>query len=445
MSFRKRGDVIGGTPISGRNPGSPTAPGSNPGGPGRAPGIHGGRQIPNARVQTPQGSIQGQTAEDNANSIMKNPGVRPSLITSQPTVSTGSSDLDKLLLHQGLPLGHSLLIEESGTTDFAVVLLRAYASQGVLHNRVVKDQINAHVIAVGVSPQWANDLPGLYKGSSKEQKKAKILANESKVSVSNLSGTSTAPRSENDMKIAWRYGINGGNRRSESPEAYENSTYEHYNNQFDITQKLTPGPNSSDISFVSVGSGLNGLSHIQIIQQIQSIIQRQIKNNPGIVIRIVIPGLLNPTTYSPLACSPTFIFPFVHALRSILRQNGNNVVLVASLSLDLYPRDSNLAHTLETLIDSCIHLQPFNQEMSQLIEKAYKNEPSKIQQGLVNIIKLPVLSEKGLMMVHEGEYAFKNGRKRFEIEAWGIPVEDTEKEEGHSTMEGGKTSKNIEF
>lgn len=75
---------------------------------------------------------------------------------------------------------------------------------------------------------------------------------------------------------------------------------------------------------------------------------------------------------------------------------------------------------LEILFDSAIHLQPFNQEMSQLIEKAYKNEPSKIQQGLVNIIKVPVLSERGLMMVHDGEFAFKNGRKKFEIEEWGF-------------------------
>ena len=25
------------------------------------------------------------------------------------------------------------------------------------------------------------------------------------------------------------------------------------------------------------------------------------------------------------------------------------------------------------------------------------------------------------MMVHDGEYAFKNGRKKFEIEEWSIP------------------------
>lgn len=456
MSFRKRSDIIGG--------GSSAVPGRAPLGIGRAPvgsGAIPGRtpahprlsinsripvnpRTPNASVSRDSGFINGRTQSPQVEveeiSALKNPSVRPSLISSQPTVSTGTGDLDKLLLHQGLPLGHSLLVEESGTTDFASVILRAFVSQGIMHNRINKDQINSHVIAVGISTQWTANLPGLYKGSSKDQKKAKILANESKVSVSNLA-TSTAgvtSRVDNDLKIAWRYGVNS-KQKSASPEPFENSAYEYYINQFDITQKLAPGPNAQDISFVPVG-----LSHIQLIQQIQSIIQRHVKLNPAIVIRIAIPGLLNPTGYNPLSSSPTFLYPFVHSLRAILRQYSQNVVLVASLSSDLYPRDSNVAHVLESLADSCIHLQPFNQEMTQLIERAYKNEPSKIQQGLVNIVKLPVLSEKGMMMIHEGEYAFKNGRKKFEIEEWGIPVEDSEKEE-HTTAEGGTTKKNLDF
>ena len=117
-----------------------------------------------------------------------------------------------------------------------------------------------------------------------------------------------------------------------------------------------------------------------------------------------------------------------------------NLVLICSLPLDLYPRETHITSMIESIMDSVIHLQPFNQEMTLLIEKAYKNEPSKIQQGLVNIIKLPILSERGLMMIHDGEYAFKNGRKKFEIEEWGIPVEDDSKDDANA-----QTTKNIEF
>lgn len=427
MSFRKRGEVLGGGPAPQRVPQAPT-PLRQGVVPSRGP------PAPPTSSMLRRGPIAKQASTPEA-SILDNVAVRPSLITSQPTVSTGSADLDKILLHQGLPLGHSLLVEESGTTDFASVLLRAFASQGVMHNRIAPNQLNSHVIVLGLSPLWSNDLPGLYKGSSKEQKKAKIAENESKVSVSNIAHGSNISRNELKMKIAWRYGLN---KKDDDKESEAGGAYEYYNNQFDITQKLQPGPNPQDISYVPLSNSVGS-----IIGQLTGVIKSQIKNNSSKVIRLVIPGFLNPSIYPPSYTASTFVFPLAHSLRSLLRQFENNLVLISSLPLDLYPRDSSLTAILEILFDSVIHLQPFNQEMSQLIEKAYKSEPSKIQQGLVNIIKLPVLSERGLMMIHDGEFAFKNGRKKFEIEEWGIPVEDDSKD--NETPEGGKTVKNIDF
>lgn len=428
MSFRKRGEVLGGGSTPQRGP-QAAVPLRQGGIPARGPPVATTSSTPR------RGPIAKQASSTPEVSILGNPAVRPSLITSLPTTSTGSSDLDKILLHQGLPLGHSLLVEESGTTDFASVLLRAFASQGVIHNRIAPNQLNSHIIVLGLSPLWSNDLPGLYKGSSKEQKKAKIAQNESKVSVSNIARGSNAARSDLKMKIAWRYGLN---KKEGDKENEVGGTYEHYNNQFDITQKLQPGPNPQDITYVPLSKTV-----ASIINQLSSVIKSQLKSDPSKVIRLVIPGFLNPSIYAPSYTASTFVFPLVHSLRSLLREFENNLVIVCSLPLDLYPRDSSLTAVLEILFDSAIHLQPFNQEMSQLIEKAYKNEPSKIQQGLVNIIKLPVLSERGLMMIHDGEFAFKNGRKKFEIEEWGIPVEDDSKE--NETPEGGKTSKNIDF
>ncbi|KAI5949728.1 ELP4 [Candida theae] len=434
MSFRKRGEVLGGGPTPQRGPQAPlpVRPGSAPGR-GQSPATPATssitKRVPGAIARQASSSTQ-------ESSILDNPAVRPSLITSQPTTSTGSSDLDKILLHQGLPLGHSLLVEESGTTDFASVLLRAFASQGVMHNRIKPNSFNSHVIVLGLSPLWSNDLPGLYKGSSKDQKKAKIAENESKVSVSNIAHGSNVSRNDSKMKIAWRYGLN--KKDVVEKESEPGVAYEHYSHQFDITQKLQPGPNPQDITYIPLSRTVKDM-----VNQLTSVIKSQLKSNPSKVIRLVIPGFLNPSIYPPYNTASTFVFPLAHSLRSLLRQFEQNLVLISSISLDLYPRESSLTTILEILFDSAIHLQPFNQEMSQLIEKAYKNEPSKIQQGLVNIIKLPVLSERGLMMIHDGEFAFKNGRKKFEIEEWGIPVEDDSKE--NETAEGGKTVKNIDF
>lgn len=110
------------------------------------------------------------------------PGVRPSPLDGRPTTSTGTQTLDDVLAgHAGLALGNSMLIEESGTTDFAGALLRYYAAEGVVQGH------RAHV--VGVGEQWGRELPGLVGaggGVGKESEAVAAVENEK-------------------MKIAWRY------------------------------------------------------------------------------------------------------------------------------------------------------------------------------------------------------------------------------------------------
>ena len=107
------------------------------------------------------------------------PGVRSSSLTSHPVTSTGTASLDTLLGgHGGLLLGSSLLIGESGTTDFAGALLRYYASEGVCHGHVL------HI--VGVGDAWVRELPGVIDEKSGNPKE-----------------TTTA--GEKKMMIAWRY------------------------------------------------------------------------------------------------------------------------------------------------------------------------------------------------------------------------------------------------
>lgn len=107
------------------------------------------------------------------------PGVRPSPIDGRPTTSTGTPSLDGILAgHAGLALGSSLLIEESGTTEYAGALLRYYAAEGILQGHRV------HV--VGVGEQWGRELPGLV-GAAGEEKDGR------------------ESRDKEKMKIAWRY------------------------------------------------------------------------------------------------------------------------------------------------------------------------------------------------------------------------------------------------
>lgn len=109
------------------------------------------------------------------------PGVRPSPLDGRPTTSTGTQTLDNLLAgHAGLALGNTLLVEESGTTDFAGTLLRYYAAEGIVQGHKV------HV--VGVGEQWGRELPGLVGAAGSEGE-----------------GKNNSGGNRERMKIAWRY------------------------------------------------------------------------------------------------------------------------------------------------------------------------------------------------------------------------------------------------
>lgn len=111
------------------------------------------------------------------------PGVRPSPLDGRPTTSAGTPSLDDLLAgHAGLALGNSLLIEENGTTDFAGVLLRYYAAEGVVQGH--------RVLVVGVGEGWGRELPGLVGTGGKDE-------NEEEGGGGGNGGEK--------MKIAWRY------------------------------------------------------------------------------------------------------------------------------------------------------------------------------------------------------------------------------------------------
>ncbi|RKP29045.1 PAXNEB-domain-containing protein [Metschnikowia bicuspidata] len=351
-----------------------------------------------------------------------NIAVKPSLATSQPVVSTGCADLDRLLVHLGLPLSNMLLVEESGTTDFSLVLLRTFASQGMVHNRLRSPVGSAktHVVAIGVPSSWAHDLPGEYKGTSKEQKKAQISQDSTQISVANMA--------LKDLKIAWRYGLLKStlDKSADSNDCLTSSSV--YLSQFDITQRLEPVAGPQDITFIPIAP-----AYTTVVEQVMRVVKAHVSKND--LVRIVAPGLLHPSLYPPECCLPAYIVPLIHSLRALVADTS--LVFIASVHLDLYPRDGLITHMLETVMDGVVHLQPFNAGMTALLERAYKNESAKVQQGWINVVKLPVLSARGMMVVTQGEYAFKNGKKKFAIEEWGIPVEDSD--------EGNGAEKKVDF
>lgn len=123
-------------------------------------------------------------------------GVRPSPLDGRLTTSTGTRSLDGLLAgHAGLALGTSLLVEESGTTDFGVSLLRYYASEGVVQGH--------HVHVLGMSEGWGRELPGVFEPSKLAKKE--VNSSGDGVHDRDTSRKSSDGGSGEKMKIAWRY------------------------------------------------------------------------------------------------------------------------------------------------------------------------------------------------------------------------------------------------
>lgn len=131
----------------------------------------------NTVISAPAASPQASTRAERQSA----PGTRPSPLDGRLTTSTGTASLDTLLAgHAGLPLGSSVLIEEQGTTDFAGVLLKYYAAEGLVQGH--------HVHVLGYGSNWKHELPAISTGKTS----------------SNVSRR-TDSASEDRMKIAWRY------------------------------------------------------------------------------------------------------------------------------------------------------------------------------------------------------------------------------------------------
>ena len=417
------------------------------------------------------GSTSSQATPSSAQATAQFPGVRPSPLDGRPTTSTGTQTLDDLLAgHVGFPLGNSILIEESGTTDFAGALLRFYAAEGVVQGHQV------HV--VGMGEQWGRELPGVIEAASFGGEK------ESRIAVD-----------KEKMKIAWRYEKLGdfgatSSKRGGIPPNPLLVIYVHssmccssfkyvqlhdpfplltaiappipnrslkaasfdqpesapalFCHAFDLTKRLSL-PTAPVINFIPLHPPDHATSSFP---SILSKLTGHIKScPPNTVHRLVFPTLLSPALYSPSASHPHQLLPFLHSLRSLLRQHPNTLTAILTLPLTLYPRSTGLTRWIELLSDGVLELSPFPHSIdagpSTTTSGAATAQEEK-PQGLVRVHRLPVAWEKGQGGGGD-DLAFTVSRRKFVIKPFSLPpVEgDTEAQKGEG--DGKPTKVDIEF
>ncbi|KAF2129640.1 paxneb superfamily protein-like protein [Dothidotthia symphoricarpi CBS 119687] len=397
MAFRKRNIALSRAPI---DPDAPLSPSS-----------------PSPVTPTPQA-----------------PGVRPSPIDGRPTTSTGTPSLDNILAgHAGLPLGTSILIEESGTTDYAGALLRFYAAEGVVQGHRV------HV--VGMGEVWGRELPGIAESGSDKRKEGRERAEK--------------------MKIAWRYeglgqfesarGSPGVIRSTGQGDAEgEPSVFCH---MFDLAKRLTL-PVGTAINYIPIPRTIS--SSASPFTAILQNIQQQLATTPAHTIhRLVIPSLISPALYPPSSAHPSSILQFLHALRALLRQYPTRLTAIFTLPLSLYPRSSGLVRWMEILSDGVLELSPFPySHMQALATSAGTTKDEERPQGMFAVHKLPIFHEKGGGGGADelGEdLAFTLSRRKFVIAKFSLPPMegDTEAQEAAVREAAGGSAmpakKDLEF
>ena len=146
--------------------------------------------------------------------------------------------------------------------------------------------------------------------------------------------------------------------------------------------------------------------------------------------RLIIPTLLNPLFYPPSASSPQYFISFLHSLRSLLRQHSRTLTIAISYPLMLYPRStSSLTRWAEHLADGVITLVPFSaRESGDDGDDDYGVAPAAADaekvQGLITVLKRPVLSERGVGLGESegaGDVAFAVGRRGLRIVPFHLP------------------------
>lgn len=393
-------------------------------GPGASP-------TPVVGLSSARGPLRSPPTPGSRDSRPSNPSIKPSLVSSEyPTISLGSESLDSVLAHGGTPLGTIMLIEESGSTDFASIILRGVCAQGLFHSR--QKIAPTRCIVVGADSYWVNDLPG-----NKKEKTSSSKSKSQSPAVDIDSQTSTrTPLNNNNLKIAWRYTqsnyINDMKNKGEADQEDSRQADPRYRAEFDFTSKISPKPNTSEVVHIPPTFQPSYLTDtLKKLDTLLSQAQRE-----GCVVRVVIPSLFNPISYGLNVFAPSNVVPFYNGLRLLSRKYASMAAIFVSCSLALVdPQAMDVLRWLETLSDTVIQLDafpedsPFAKPAPSSTKSGSSSEKEESAQGLLHILKVAVLSERGHMVTRHSEFSFRAGRRQFQVQPWSIPVDESEAQE----------------
>ena len=220
---------------------------------------------------------------------------------------------------------------------------------------------------------------------------------------------------------------------------------------FDLTKRLALTPSNS-IHYVPLSSTQGSGS---VFSPILAGLTTALQNSPADSIhRILTPSLLSPAIFPPEASEPPVVLSFLHGLRCLLRRYNQQVVVMMTLPLSLHPRGTGLVRWMEYLCDGVLELAPF--PYSPSIEPpmttskgastgSAKSRVDERPQGLLNVHKMPVLTERGGGSGAGDDMAFSLGRRKFSIVKYHLPPVDGDTDAQRGETGEGVPATQIEF
>lgn len=177
---------------------------------------------------------------------------------------------------------------------------------------------------------------------------------------------------------------------------------------------------------------------------------------PTTVHRVVIPTLLSPALYPYSASDPRHVLQFLHAIRGLLRKFPNQLTVLITLPLSLYPRTSGLTRWIEMLCDGVLELAPFPSHANLALATSASGSATSQEeppQGMLRVHRLPIFHEKGgggeELSGHGDDLAFTlSRRKGLVIKPFSLPPVDEDPDPQHSGSDhnhGKATKVDIDF
>ncbi|PHH79981.1 hypothetical protein CDD80_3266 [Ophiocordyceps camponoti-rufipedis] len=272
--------------------------------------------------------------------------------------STGTPSLDQILSSQsGLPLGSSLLVEETGTTDHSGTLSRYFAAEGLVQGH----EIHSHGLG-----DFLNHLPGLV-----DKAKSKRPPHD------------TGTREK--MKIAWRYEIPG---RASCLASDVNETSKPFCHSFDLSKRLDKSAMRGLIRTSCPGDLADNGAQFSLKDFLITVESRLSSSPKQSIHRILIPNFLSPTVYGSASFEPSKVLSFLHGLRGLLRRYSTRATALVSLPISMFSEVSGVIKWMELLFDGVIKIDalPGDRQSHPSGDKT---------QGILQVRKLPVFHETG--------------------------------------------------